>query len=125
MAPGRWQALFTGPDGPARMAALRARLPGIAAAVEVTHGFAVVEAAGPEVRHVLAKLVRPDLHPEVFGPGAVMTTELHGLSAQIRCLDSDRPQLAVATSFAHSLLHALVSAGEGVGVEVRRLQVGL
>jgi methylglutamate dehydrogenase subunit D len=119
-APGRWQVLLEGEAAEARLAALRARLAGIAAAVDLTHGFAVVDAAGAQARDVLAKLIRPDLHPDVFGPGAVMTTELHGLSVQLRCLSGDSYQLAAVPSFAHSLLHALVGAGEGVGVEVCR-----
>lgn len=119
-APGRWQVLLEGPKAAERHPLLLAALRGQAAVIDLTHGFALLGLAGPAAVTTLNQLVRIDLHMEVFPPGAVSATELHGMAVQLRRLTVDCFQLAVATSFAHSLLHAIVTAGAAKGVTIER-----
>jgi heterotetrameric sarcosine oxidase gamma subunit len=119
--PNRWHVLLEGAEASEKRDALRSALAGMATVVDLSHAFAALRLGGPAARTTLGQLVRIDLHDSAFPPGAVATTELHGMSVQLRRLMTGDYELAVARSFAHSLEHAVVHAGEPHGVEVSLL----
>ena len=87
--------------------------------VDVSHGFASFRLSGPKAVDALAKLVRIDLDAASFPPGAVASTELHGMSVQLRLTtDGEAYECAVSRSFAASLYHALTHAADPYGIWV-------
>lgn len=67
----------------------------------------------------LTRLVRIDLDPASFYPGACAATELHGMSVQLRrTSDGETYECAVARSFAGSLYHSLTNAEDPYGLSV-------
>jgi methylglutamate dehydrogenase subunit D len=119
VGPSRWHAISRGPERTARRDALAQAVRERATIVDVSHGFVAFRLSGPKVVDALAKLVRLDLDPASFPPGAVAGTELHGMSVQLRrTRDGEAYECAVARSFASSLFHALTSAADPYGVWV-------
>ena len=119
VGPSRWHAISRGPDRAERRDALRAATRDLATIVDVSHGFVAFRLSGPKAVDALAKLVRIDLDPESFPPGAVASTELHGMSVQLRLTtDGEAYECAVARSFAASLYHALTHAADPYGIWV-------
>jgi sarcosine oxidase subunit gamma len=67
----------------------------------------------------LTRLVRIDLDPASFYPGACAATELHGMSVQLRrTSDGETYECAVSRSFAGSLYHSLTNAEDPYGLSV-------
>ena len=119
VGPSRWHAISRGPERAARRDALLRAVRECATIVDVSHGFVSFRLAGPKAVQALAKLVRLDLDPASFPPGAVANTELHGMSVQLRrTSDGEAFECAVSRSFASSLFHALTSAADPYGVWV-------
>lgn len=119
IGPSRWHAISRGPDRDERHALLREAIRDLATMVEIAHGFIVFRLTGPMVTEVLIKHVRVDLDPEVFSPGACVTTELHGMTVQLRrTCDGDAYECAVARSYGGSLFHALTCAADPYGLLV-------
>ena len=69
LAPGAWMVVAEGLDEGALYQDLREQLQDLAAAVDQSHGRAVLRLAGARARDVLAKGCRLDLHPRAFRPG--------------------------------------------------------
>jgi len=119
IGPSRWHAISRGPDRAARRDALRAATRELATIVDVSHGFVAFRLSGPKAVEALTKLVRIDLDPASFPPGASAGTELHGMTVQLRrTTDGEAYECAVSRSFASSLYHALTSAADPYGVWV-------
>lgn len=119
IGPSRWHAIAREPSRTEQRVQLREAVRDLATIVDVAHGFAVFRLTGPKAREALTRLVRVDLDPEFFSPGACATTELHGMAVQLRrTLDGDAYECAVARSFAGSLFHALTRAAEPLGLRV-------
>ncbi|WP_395666280.1 sarcosine oxidase subunit alpha family protein [Methylocella sp.] len=122
IGPSRWHAVFRGEDSGARARTLTDAARDAATVVDVTHGFVVYRLAGAHARKALARLVRVDLDARVFAPGACVQTELHGMGAQLRRTpDGEAFECAVSSSFAGSLLHALIHAAQAYRLDVEPL----
>ena len=119
VGPSRWHALSRGPERAARRDALLRAVRECATIVDVSHGFVAFRLSGPKAVDALAKLVRIDLDPDSFPPGAVAGAELHGMSVQMRrTTDGEAYECAVARSFASSLFDAMTNAADPYGVWV-------
>lgn len=117
----RWHAIFRGRDRSARRAVLRDTVRDLATLVDVSDAFTVFLLAGPMAEDVLARRVRIDL--AAFPPGACATTDLHGMSVQLRRRwEGDCYECAIARSYGGSLFHALVRTADRFGLFVERPQ---
>ncbi|VFU09703.1 sarcosine oxidase subunit gamma [Methylocella tundrae] len=119
VGPSRWHAIARGKDRAPRRAALIAAARDLATVVDVSHGFTAFRLSGPRAADALVKLVRLDLDPAAFPPGAAAATELHGMSVQLRRTTAGHAyECAVARSFAASLHNALIQASEPYALRV-------
>jgi sarcosine oxidase subunit gamma len=119
IGPARWHVVSRGQGRAARRGALTEAARGLATMVDVSHGFVTFRLTGPKVVETLAKLVRIDLDPASFPPGASGSTELHGVTVQLRrARDGGAYECAAPRSFAGSLYHALTRAAEAYGLKV-------
>lgn len=121
--PRQWLLLAEG--GPAAGGApgfvpgLARALAGRASVADQSDGRTVLRLAGPAARATLAKLAGIDLHPDVFRPGDVALTRMAQLSVALwQVADDPVYDIACFSTFAASLWHALVSAGEAAGIDV-------
>jgi methylglutamate dehydrogenase subunit D len=109
--PGAWLATDEGGSN-AFARELAEGLDGIASVSDQSDGYAVLRLSGPRVRDVLAKLVPIDLHPQVFRPGDVASTQVSHISVTLWRLDDSTDgaavfEIAVFRSLARSLWHAI------------------
>jgi sarcosine oxidase subunit gamma len=119
IGPSRWHAISRGRGRSERRALLRAAIAGLAT------GFIVFRLTGPMMGEALSKLIRIDLDPAVFSPGACVTTECHGMTVQLRRLhDGSAYECAVARSFGGSLFHVLARAADPYGLQVEPIIEG-
>lgn len=100
-------------------AALAAALDGHATVIDQTHGRIAIGLDGADVRAVLAKGCRIDLHPREFAPGRVVGTVI----AQVNCLlhrvdDGNRFDLLVASTLAQPFFHWLTGSAAEFGYEI-------
>lgn len=79
--------------------------------VDASHAYACIEIAGAKAGELLAKGCALDLHPRQFPSGACASTSIGGMRTIIRRAP-DRFQVLVARSYAHSLWHWLLDAGQ-------------
>lgn len=118
VGPARWHVLIPDDDEPLADA-LAAAAQGLAAALEVTHGFAVVSVEGRCAAEALSTLGVIDFRERVFPRGACVATILAGVDAQVRRLDgAGAYECAVARSFGASFHDALVRAATPRGLLV-------
>lgn len=116
-------ALIVGPL--ARLQELRAAIPpALAAVVDQSGGFAVVQLAGPCAAAALAKGCRVDLDPRAFGAGCVARTIIAQVPAIVHRVDAGASfapafdlfvPATLARSFVEFLLHAAAEFGCDVG----------
>ncbi len=120
IGPSRWHAISRGPGRQERRALLREAIRDLATMVDVAHGFTVFRMTGPMAVETLMKHARVDLDPAVFSPGACVTTELHGMTVQLRrTCEGEAYECAVSRSFGGSLFHALTCAADPYGLLVQ------
>lgn len=92
---------------------------GHAAVVDQSHGRVTIAIEGAQVRAVLAKGCRLDLHPRAFGAGRVAST----LIAQITCLlhqtdAAPRFELTVFSTLARPFFHWLGESAAEFGYDI-------
>ena len=107
-----------GPSGPegALARAVKAACGDTASVIDQTHGRSVVTLSGANARWVLAKFCRVDLHPSVFGPGSVASTQIAHLACTIHQRDAvPSYDLIVFTTFRKSFLESLAHAAAEAG----------
>ncbi|WP_170475982.1 sarcosine oxidase subunit gamma [Ruegeria arenilitoris] len=104
---GHAQAMLMGPE-PNR------ELSELAAVVDQTDAWAVVRLEGPAVEDVLARLVPVDLRSTSFKRGHTARTLLFHMSASVTRVGEKAFQIMVFRSMAHTLVHDLKRAMEGV-----------
>lgn len=104
---GQGEALLMGVAPDAGLAAL-------AAVVDQSDAWAVVQLDGPQGAEVMSRLSPVDLRQHVFGIGATLRTQLGHMNASITRLDDDRLMIAVFRSMAGTLVHDLARALEAV-----------
>jgi heterotetrameric sarcosine oxidase gamma subunit len=120
IGPSRWHAISRERGAQARRTLLREAIHDLATMIDVAHGFIVFRLTGPMVIEALIKLVHVDLDPAVFSLGACITTELHGMTVQLRrTCDGNAYECAVSRSFGGSLFHALACAADPFGLLVQ------
>jgi len=108
VGPGRWLAVRDGPSPPL-YDSLALELAGLAAVCDQGDGYAVFRVEGPAARHVLAKGVPVDLHPQAFGPHAAAVTLVAHMGA-ILWLAEAGYRIAVFRSYGASFWHWLSGA---------------
>jgi sarcosine oxidase subunit gamma len=121
-APGRsapmWggAALGLAPGTAMLVGGARPELPTAAAAVvDLSDGFAVLRLSGPASAEVLARICRLDLHEGAFPPGACARTPVAQMPAILHRVGPAGFDLLVPATFAHSLVHALLTAAAPFG----------
>ncbi|MEM8687442.1 MAG: sarcosine oxidase subunit gamma family protein [Pseudomonadota bacterium] len=67
---------------------------------ELGHGRTILRVAGPKARDVLARGLAVDLHPDVFTPGAIAQSNIHGVAALCHRSGPDQFDLVVPRNFA-------------------------
>ena len=85
--PDQWIASAEGAEAANFAARVRARIGLFAAVADQTDARLVLRLSGPKVRDVLAKGVPLDLHPKVFKPGDVATTQVAYIGVQLDRID--------------------------------------
>lgn len=91
----------------------------LAAAVDQSHGFAVLRLAGEAAPRALAKLCRIDLHPGSFAAGQVARTVMAQVPVILHQVDgAPCYDLVVAATLARSFVHALIEAAAEFGCRV-------
>ncbi|MCC6984670.1 MAG: hypothetical protein IT535_15510 [Bauldia sp.] len=100
IGPGKW--LLVQPDGSPPPAG---RLGGLAALVDQTGGFGLLELRGEAAREALGRTVAVDLAPGAFPPGSVASTLIEDVGIVLAALDDAAPayQLFVPRSFIGSV----------------------
>ena len=107
-----------GADG-ALAGAIKAACGDAGSVIDQSHGRSVVSISGARAPWVLAKSCRVDLHPSVFGPGRVASTQLFHLGATIHQSDAiPSYDLIVFSTFLQSFLESLTHAAEETGYVV-------
>ena len=101
-------------QGEAVGAALRQALSGIhSAVVDVGHGFTTLALQGPGSVDLLARGCPLDLHPWVFGTGALAQSHIAKAGATVLCLYAGiQYEVTVRRSFADYLVRWLCEAGQ-------------
>ena len=115
-APGRFLVVDDGQGLAGALAKAVAQEDG--AVTRLTHGRSVFRIEGPRAEWVLAKLFAVDFSAEAFAVGDAVSTAHHDVFAAIQRVGDNAFDLYVFRSFARSFWHALVRAGEEVGIEV-------
>lgn len=90
---------------------LRRRLDGIALVIDQSHGRVVLRLTGPAARRVLQKGIDIDLHPDMFGPGALAQTGIAGMAVLVHAVAAETFDLHGDRSSGESLLDWLLEAG--------------
>ena len=99
--PERWLLLTTpAPPGTA-LAHWREACAGCAAPVELSSAFITLYLAGPEVREVLARGCRLDLHPDAFTPGRVAASHMAQVPVTLAALPAGWLLLTPSTTARH------------------------
>ncbi len=99
--------------------ALKASCGDAGSVVDQSHGRSVIRISGARAAWVLAKSCRVDLHPSVFGPGRVASTQLFHLGVTLRQVDAvPSYDLMVFSTFVTSFIEALCQAAEETGYVV-------
>jgi sarcosine oxidase subunit gamma len=109
--PGRWLVLGAARDGER----LRGALSGIASLADQTDARAILSISGPRSRDVLARGIGIDLHPVAFGVGRTASTQAARIPVLLWQVEPAGFALAVARSYATSLMHWLAEAAASVG----------
>ena len=96
--------------------ALKAACREAGSVVDQSHGRGVVRIAGARAAWVLAKSCRVDLHPAVFGPGRVVSTQMFHIGVTLRQVDAVPTYDVIVFStllgsFVESLCHAAEETG--------------
>lgn len=114
LGPDEWLLKVLDRQGEAIAAALRAALADMhSAVVDVGHGSTTLTLRGPGTAALLARGCPLDLHPRVFGAGALAQTHLAKASVTVLCLaPATHFELTVRRSFADYLFRWLCAAGE-------------
>jgi sarcosine oxidase subunit gamma len=126
VAAGDCAALWTGPAmtllraPPARLQGLRAAIPrGVAAVIDQSGGYAIMELSASKSAAVLAKACRIDLHPSAFAPGDCVRTLMAQTPTILHQLDaSPSYELIVPRTLARSFAEFLIRAAQLCGVEM-------
>lgn len=113
LGPDEWLLKLPGGQGEAVAAALRTALQGRhSAVVDVGHGNTTLVVHGPGAADLLARGCPLDLHPRVFGSGALAQTHIAKAAATVLCLHAGTHyDLTVRRSFADYLFRWLCAAG--------------
>ena len=104
--------------------ALKASCGDAGSVVDQSHGRSVIRISGARAAWVLAKSCRVDLHPSVFGPGRVASTQMFHLGVTLRQVDAHLVDsgpaydLMVFSTFMGSFVEALCHAAEETGYVV-------
>jgi len=114
LGPDEWLLKVLDRQGEAIAADLRAALVDVhSAVVDVGHGSTTLTLRGPGAAALLARGCPLDLHPRVFGAGALAQTHLAKASVTVLCLaPATHFELTVRRSFADYLFRWLCAAGE-------------
>ena len=91
-----------------------------AAVVDQSDAWAVVEIEGDRAAEALARLTPVDLRPGVFEIGHTARTELAHMAASLTRTDEATFLVMVFRAFAHTLVHELSVALEGVAARSGR-----
>ncbi len=91
-----------------------------AALVDQSDAWAAVEIEGDRAAETLARLTPVDVRPGVFGVGHTARTEVAHMAASLTRTGEATYLLMVFRSFAHTLVHELGAALEGVAARVGR-----
>ncbi len=113
LGPDEWLLKLRDRQGPAVMAALQAALQGQhSAVVDVGHGNTTLLLQGPASVDLLQRGCPLDLHPRVFGTGALAQSHLSKASVTVLCLYAGiQYEITVRRSFADYLARWLCEAG--------------
>lgn len=124
-APGRsapmWDGIALGlaPGTAMLLGGARPDLPTEAAAVvDLSDGFAVLRLSGPACTEVLARVCRLDLHENTFPPGACARTPVAQVATILHRASLAGFDLLAPATFAHSLVHALLTAAAPFGCAI-------
>lgn len=114
LGPDEWMLKLRDRQGPAVMAALQAGLQGQhSAVVDVGHGNTTLLLQGPASADLLARGCPLDLHPRVFGTGALAQSHIAKAGATVLCLYAGiQYEITVRRSFADYLVRWLCEAGQ-------------
>ncbi len=88
---------------------------GLAAVVDQSHGRGMVRVTGADVRFVLGKVCRLDLHPRVFPAGRAAVTAVAELACVLHHGGDGAFEIFFPASYRGSLVHALEAAARGSG----------
>ncbi len=118
--PSEWLHVAPGRDGWAIERDLaHALAPHRGAAIDVSHGRAVLRLTGAAVRDVLAQGCPIDLHPEIFPAGRCAQTLFGKIGVLLHAIaPRDRVELYVSRSYADAVADALCAAARAVGVVI-------
>jgi sarcosine oxidase, subunit gamma len=113
LGPDEWLLKLRDRQGPSVMTALQGALQGQhCAVVDVGHGNTTLLLQGPASAELLARGCPLDLHPRVFGTGALAQTHIAKASATVLCLYAGiQYEITVRRSFADYLARWLCEAG--------------
>jgi sarcosine oxidase, subunit gamma len=113
LGPDEWLLKLRDRQGPSVMTALQTALQGQhSAVVDVGHGNTTLLLQGPASADLLARGCPLDLHPRVFGTGALGQTHIAKASATVLCLYAGiQYEITVRRSFADYLARWLCEAG--------------
>ena len=119
IAPGQWLAVKRDSVDWDLAQKLATALDGAAAVTAQGHGRIIVEVSGPRARAALAKGIPVDLHPGVFGVGAVAQTTAGHIGVGVALLEEGPTfELISNASTRVSLITWLVLAAAEFGLEV-------
>ncbi len=109
--PDHWLAVTERGRGRDLEQELKSIVTGLASVTDQSDGRVVIQISGTRARDVLAKGVPVDLHPRVFGPGAVAITHASHIGVVLWQLDAAPTyELAMFRSYAHSFADWLAHA---------------
>jgi sarcosine oxidase, subunit gamma len=113
LGPDEWLLQSTSSRSPGAECRLRPAIGSeLAAVVDVSSGYAVLELTGPRVREVLRKGCPLDVHPRVFRVGQCAQTHFFKAGIILRPIDPDVYELVVRRSFADYTVQMLLDAAE-------------
>jgi len=101
-------------DGPDAVPAVAAKLGQAAWLTDQSDSWAILRVSGTGSREALARICMLDLHPDIFGPGAVSRTTMEHLGVIILLEESDTFLLMSPTSSAESFLDAVVTSAKNI-----------
>jgi methylglutamate dehydrogenase subunit D len=98
---------------------LRARLQGLAACSDQSHGRVILSISGARASNVLAKGTPVDLHPRAFGPGQCAVTQMAHVGVHLAQIGPDDFELSLFRGFSESFWEWLTEQAEEFGYLVR------